>query len=158
MAFQILVNIIIAVIWMFLQNSFTFTNFVIGYMIGIFILFILRRFLVFEFYMNRVLALVKLIILFIIELIKANIDVVKIVLSPKLNNQPGIVAVETRLESNVEITVLAALISLTPGTISMDFSADGKTIYIHSLNVPDKEEMIEQIQNSFERAIMEVTK
>src|SRR5699024_6628298 len=128
MAFQILVNIIIAVIWMFLQNSFTFTNFVIGYMIGIFILFILRRFLVFEFYMNRVLALVKLIILFIIDLIKANIDVFTIILSPKLNNQAVNVAVETTLESNVEITVQAAIISLTPGTISMNISVYGKTI------------------------------
>jgi|SRR5690625_435655 len=158
MAFQILVNIIIAVIWIFLQNSFTFTNFFIGYMIGIFILFILRRFLVFDFYMNRAWAIIKLIALFIIELIKANIDVIKVVLSPRLNNQPGIVAVKTRLGSDVEITLLAALISLTPGTTSMDFSADGKTIYIHSLDVTDKDEMIEEIQNSFERAIMEVTK
>ncbi|MBP2078118.1 Na+/H+ antiporter subunit E [Oceanobacillus polygoni] len=158
MAFQILVNLIIAVTWTFLQNSFTATSFLFGYIIGIIILFILRRFLVFNFYMNRVWAIIKLIMLFIIELIKANIDVVKIVLSPKLNNQPGIVAVETRLESEVEITLLAALISLTPGTVSMDFSADGKTIYIHSIDVPDKEDMIDQIQNSFERAIMEVTK
>jgi multicomponent Na+:H+ antiporter subunit E len=158
MAFQILVNIIIAVIWTFLQSSFTVGSFLFGYIIGIIILYILRRFLVFNFYMNRVWAIIKLIMLFIIELIKANVDMIKIVLSPKLHNQPGIVAVETRLESNVEITLLAALISLTPGTVSMDFSADGKTIYIHSIDVPDKEDMIEQIQNSFERAIMEVTK
>lgn len=158
MTFQILVNIIIAIIWVFLQNNFTASSFFFGYLVGIIILFILRRFLVFDFYMNRVWALVKLIMLFIIELVKANIDVVKIVLSPRLNNQSGIVAVKTRLETDVEITLLAALISLTPGTISMDFSADGKTIYIHSLDVPDKEEMIEQIQNSFESAIMEVTK
>lgn len=158
MAFQILINIIIAVTWIFLQNSFTATSFLFGYIIGIIILYILRRFLVFDFYMIRIWAIIKLIMLFIIELIKANIDVIKIVLSPKLNNQPGIIAVETRLESNVEITLLAALISLTPGTVSMDFSADGKTIYIHSIDVPDKEEIIDQIQNSFERAIMEVTK
>jgi len=158
MAFQILINIIIAVIWMFLQNSFTFTNFFTGYIIGIIILFILRRILVFEFYMNRTWAIIKLIVLFIIELIKANIDVIKIVLNPRLNNQPGIVAVKTSLKSDVEITLLAALISLTPGTTSMDFSADGKTIYVHSLDVTDKDEMIEEIQNSFERAIMEVTK
>src|SRR5699024_4754584 len=151
-------NIIIAVIWTFLQNSFTAIDFLFGYIIGIIILYILRRFLIFDFYMNRVWALVKLVMIFIIELIKANIDVVKIVLSPRLNNQSGIVAVKTRLESDVEITLLAALISLTPGTISMDFSADGKTIYIHALDVPDAEEMIDGIQNSFERAIMEVTK
>src|SRR5690625_721934 len=135
MAFQLLFNIIIADIWMFLQNSFTFTNFFIGYIIGIIILFILRRILVFEFYMNRTWAIIKLIVLFIIELIKANIDVIKIVLNPRLNNQPGIVAVKTSLKSDVEITLLAALISLTTGTTSLDFSAVGNTIYVHSLDV-----------------------
>lgn len=158
MAFQILVNIIIAITWMFLQNNYTITSFTFGYGIGLVILFILRRFLVFNFYLRRVWAIIKLILLFIIELIKANIDVIKIVLSPKLTNQPGIVAVTTRLDSEVEITLLAALISLTPGTVSMDFSEDSKTIYIHAINVPDKEAMIEDIHNSFERAIKEVTR
>lgn len=158
MAFQILVNVLIAITWIFLQNNYTMPSFIFGYSIGLFILFILRRFLVFDFYLRRVWAIIKLIMLFIIELIKANIDVIKIVLSPKLTNQPGIVAVTTKLESDVEITLLAALISLTPGTVSMDFSEDSKTIYIHAINVPDKDEMIADIHNSFERAIKEVTR
>lgn len=158
MGFQILINILTAVIWMFLQSSFTPASFVFGYLIGLLILFILRRFLVFDFYPRKLWAIVKLFFLFVVELTKANVDMVKVVLQPKLNNQPGIVAVRTELDSNVEITLLAALISLTPGTISMDFSDDNKTIYIHSIDVPDKDEMIEEIRNSFERAIMEVTK
>jgi multicomponent Na+:H+ antiporter subunit E len=96
--------------------------------------------------------------LFIVELTKANIDVMKVVLRPKQNHKSGIVAVQTNLETNVEITLLAALISLTPGTVSMDFSDDSKTIYIHALDVPNKDEFIEDIHHSFERAIMEVTK
>ena len=92
------------------------------------------------------------------ELIKANIDVVKVVLSPKQNHQPGIVAVETKLKTDFEISILAAIITLTPGTISMDFSPDGKTIYVHAIDVPDKQAMIKDIQDSFEKAIMEVTK
>lgn len=158
MAIQILFNFIIALLWMFLQNSFSFSNFLLGYTIGIVILFVLRRFLIFNFYIRRVWAILKLIAIFMIELTKANIDVVKIVFSPKLKNEPGIIAVETKLTTDVEITLLAALISLTPGTITMDFSADNKTLYIHSLDVPDKEQMIEEIRNSFERAIMEVSK
>lgn len=158
MAFQILINLIIAVTWAFLQNSFTASHFFFGYVVGILILFILRKFLIVDFYMDRVWALVKLLFLFFVELVKSNIDVIKIILSPKLKNKTGIVAVETRLDSKLEITLLAGLISLTPGTISMDFSDNGKTIYIHSLDIPDKEKMIEQIHNTFERAIMEVTK
>lgn len=158
MAFQILMNILIAVMWTFMQSSYTIGSFIFGYIIGLFALFILRRFLVSEFYLRRVWAFVKLIMLFIVELIKANIDVVKVVLRPKLNHKPGIIAVQTNLETNLEITLLAALISLTPGTVAMDFSDDSKTIYIHALDAPDKDEFIDDIHNSFERAIMEVTK
>ena len=158
MALQILVNILTAVLWMFLQSSFTPATFVFGYLIGMLILIILRRFLIFELYFRRLWAMVKLFFLFVVELTKANLDMVRVILKPRLNHRPGIVAVRTQLETNVEITLLAALISLTPGTISMDFSEDNKTIYIHSIDVPDKDEMIEDIRNSFEKAIMEVTK
>ncbi|TWI56360.1 Na+/H+ antiporter subunit E [Halalkalibacter nanhaiisediminis] len=158
MAFQILINIVIALIWVFLLNSFTGADFVVGYVIGILILFVLRRFLQFDFYMRRVWAIIKLIVLFFKELILANIDVMKIVLSPKLDIEPGIIALPTNLKSDWELTLLASLITLTPGTLSMDFSDDSKYIYIHAINVPDKEEMIRQIHNTFERAIMEVTK
>lgn len=158
MAFQIILNIVIALIWMSLSNSFTGNNFIIGYVIGILILFVLRRFLKFDFYFFRVWAVLKLIVLFIKELLLANIDVIKIVLSPKMDIQSGIIAVPTRLKTDWELTLLAALISLTPGTLSMDFSDDNKYIYVHALHVPDKEAMIKQIHQTFERAIMEVTK
>ncbi|WP_067727343.1 Na+/H+ antiporter subunit E [Oceanobacillus damuensis] len=158
MAFQVLLNVFIAVIWMFLQNNYTALSFFIGYVVGIFVLFVIRRFLLFDFYFIRVWAVMKLILLFFKELIKANIDVVRIVLSPNLNNKPAIVAVTTELDTDLEVSILAALISLTPGTVSMDFSDDSRTIYVHSIDVPNKDEMVDQIHNTFERAIMEVTK
>lgn len=157
MAFQILLNIGLAIIWMLLRNDFSPVEFFIGYVVGIALLFVLRRFLHFDFYFRRVIAIIKLLLLFLWELILANIDVIKIVLSPKLNIQPGIVAVPTKLKTDWEVTLLASLISLTPGTLSMYFSEDGKTIYVHSIHVPDKDEMIKQIHNTFERAILEVT-
>lgn len=157
MPFQILLNIGLAIIWMLLRNEFSPIEFFIGYVVGIALLYVLRRFLHFDFYFRRVIAIVKLILLFLWELILANIDVAKIVLSPKLNVEPGIIAVPTVLKTEWEVTLLASLISLTPGTLSMYFSEDGKTIYVHSIHVPDKDAMIEQIHNTFERAIMEVT-
>ncbi|MFD2830146.1 Na+/H+ antiporter subunit E [Corticicoccus populi] len=158
MPFQIIVNLLIAIIWMFLHNSLTFSNFLFGYIIGIFVLYILRYFLGFDFYFRKTWAFIKLILIFIRELIKANLDVLKVVMSRELHNKPGIVEVDTRLETNFEIATLAALISLTPGTVSMDFSLDNKKIYVHSLDVPNKIEMIADIRDSLEKAILEVTK
>lgn len=157
MTFQVVLNTIIAIMWAVLWNSYTGVDFLLGYIVGIFILFVLRRFLRFDFYMRRVFAAFKLIALFIKELIMSNIDVVKVLLSPKLNIEPGIIEVPTQLKSDWELTLLASLISLTPGTLSMDFSEDKKSIFVHSIHVPDKEEMIREIHETFEKAIMEVT-
>ncbi len=158
MAFQILINIGIAIVWMLLQGNYTFLEFSIGYIIGIILLSVLHRFLDTRFYFSRVIALVKLILLFIKELILANISVLKIVLSPKLDITPGIIAVPTKLRSDWEVTTLAALISLTPGTLSMAFSDNNDTIYIHLIHMEDKDEEIAKIHNSFEKAILEVTR
>lgn len=155
---QFLVNLLIALIWMFLQNSYLLTTFVFGFIIGLFILFVLRRFFEYDFYFRRVFAFVKLVGVFLLEMIKANVDMVKVVLQPRLKNKPGIIAVETELETEIEIATLAALITLTPGTVSMDFSADGRTIFVHSIDVDDRDEIIADIKNNFEKAIMEVTK
>ncbi|KDN57833.1 Na+/H+ antiporter subunit E [Exiguobacterium sp. AB2] len=157
MTFQVVLNTVIAIMWAVLWNSYTGVDFLLGYIVGIFILFVLRRFLHFDFYMRRVFAAFKLIALFIKELILSNIDVVKVLLSPKFNIEPGIIEVPTQLKSDWELTLLASLISLTPGTLVMDFSEDKKSIFLHSIHVPDKEEMIREIHDTFEKAIMEVT-
>jgi multicomponent Na+:H+ antiporter subunit E len=157
MQFQILVNIVIAFIWMFLQNEFSVVQFMFGYIVGLGMLFFLRRFLRYEFYFKKVVAVFKLIFLFIFKLILANIDVIKVIIKPKLDIEPGIIAVPTVLKTDWEKTLLANLISLTPGTLTMDFSEDGQTLFIHALNVPDKEAAVREIHDSFEKAILEVT-
>ncbi|OZM57781.1 Na+/H+ antiporter subunit E [Lottiidibacillus patelloidae] len=158
MAFQILINLVIAIIWMFLNESYYFIDFVLGYLLGIWLLFLLRRFIPGEFYFKRVYAIVYLIFLFLKELILANIEVLKLVYKPKMTLEPGIFALPTELKTNWEITLLANLITLTPGTLSVTLSNDNKLIYIHAVDISDVEDTIKQIKDSFEKAIMEVTR
>lgn len=81
------------------------------------------------------------IIIFPWELIKANIDVARRALSPKLPINPGIVKIPTELESEYGLEMLADSITLTPGTITMDIvDQDGKTYYyIHWIEVGETE-------------------
>ncbi|MBM7648512.1 multicomponent Na+:H+ antiporter subunit E [Bacillus ectoiniformans] len=158
MAFQILLNFFLAFLWMFLQVSFTSTTFFVGYLIGLIVIYGMRRFFSTRFYMHRVYAVIYLTMLFFKELIMANIDVLKVVLQPKLAIKPGIFALETELESDWEITLLANLITLTPGTLVVDVSDDNKTLYIHAIDIADVQDSIESIKNTFEKAIMEVSR
>ncbi|MBM5696060.1 Na+/H+ antiporter subunit E [Listeria seeligeri] len=156
MAFQLILNIILACLWMFLESSFSFATFIIGFIIGIFLLLFMRRFLGSRFYIFRLFALVKLVFRFLHDLIVSTIHVSRIVLKKDMNIRPGIFRYDTTLETDWEVTMLALLITLTPGTLSIDISDDYKSIYVHSLHVPNIEEEIATIRKSYEGAIMEV--
>jgi multicomponent Na+:H+ antiporter subunit E len=158
MAFQILLNFFLAFVWMFLSVSFTAQSFLIGFILGLLVIFAFRRFFTSRFYLLRVGAVVSLLFLFIKELILANISVLKVVLKPKLDFQPGIFALPTELKTDWEITLLANLITLTPGTLVVDVSFDNKILYIHAIDIADVDESINEIKNSFEKAIMEVSR
>ncbi|WP_050182988.1 Na+/H+ antiporter subunit E [Domibacillus robiginosus] len=158
MAFQILLNVFLAFLWMFLQVSFSAHTFIIGYLLGLIVMAGMRRFFKSRFYLHRVWAVIYLFLLFLKELIKANLDVLKLVLRPKLNIRPGIFALETELKSDWEVTLLSNLITLTPGTLVMDISDDNRILYIHTIDIDDVSEAVDSIKNSFEKAIMEVSR
>lgn len=158
MPFQLLINFLIAFIWMFLSNSFDGVSFIVGYIIGLAILYFLRRFLPGRFYMKNVAAFIKLLLIFIRELILSNVTVIKQILKPNLDIKPGIFALPTILEKDWQITALACLITLTPGTLSLVVSDDRKLLYIHAMDIPDTDKAIADIKNSFEKAILEVSK
>lgn len=158
MAFQILLNFFIAVVWMFMSSSFTASSFIVGYIIGLILIFMMRRFFHTRLYIWRAWAAIKLTLLFFKELTMSNISVLMLVIKPKLNIHPMIFALPTDLEHDWEITLLSSLITLTPGTIVLHVSDDQKTLYIHAIDVDDVEEAIDSIKNSFEKAIKEVSR
>lgn len=158
MAFQILLNFLLAFTWMFIKVSFDQVTFFVGYFFGLLIIFAFRRFFSSRFYLHRVNAVIALLLIFIKELVLSNIAVLKVVLKPKLDMKPGIFALPTVLEKDWEITVLANLITLTPGTLVVDISPDNKILYVHAMDIDDVDDAINSIKNTFEKAIMEVSR
>ena len=158
MAFQILLNFILAFVWMFLSSNYTSSGFIIGFLLGLLSIIAMRRFFNTRLYTDRVWAVIKLTVLFIKELILANIAVLKVVLKPKLDMAPAFFKYETTLTQEWEITLLSSLITLTPGTVVVHISDDSKFLYIHAIDIGDVNETIDSIKNSFEKAIQEVSR
>lgn len=156
MSNQLLLNIFIAFLWMLLNDAWSVLNFSIGYLVGLLLIFIMRRFFPTPFYLKKLWALVKLIMLFIKELLMSSIYVLKQVVSPQLTFTPGIFALETELSGDWEITALSLLITLTPGSVMMEVSPDGRVLYVHAMNIPDSQ--VKNAMHAFEKAIMEVTR
>ena len=83
------------------------------------------------------------------------IRVVILVLQPKMAMKPGIFAFPLTVDRDFEIALLANLITLTPGTLSVDVSEDRKYLYVHAIDCSDIAVGKEDIANGFERKIME---
>ncbi|WP_042146058.1 Na+/H+ antiporter subunit E [Paucisalibacillus sp. EB02] len=158
MAFQILINIIIALMWMFLSESYTFASFIAGYIWGLLLVLLLNRFIPGRFYGIRVVKIIKLILIFIRELVLSNLSILKLIYTPKPEIEPGIFALPLEVKSNWEVTLLAHLISLTPGTLSVAVSDNNDTLFIHAMDIDEVDQSIQEIKDSFEKAILEVTR
>ncbi len=156
MLIQLVLNIGIAFVWALLQAEFTIQSFMVGYFLGLVILYIFKNQFSGKLYIYKWWAVFLLFMVFIKELIIANFIVIVQILRPKLNIRPGIIAFPVDLETPVQITLLANMISLTPGTLSMEISQDNKIIYIHVFNIDEQELVIKRIKESFESKIKEV--
>lgn len=93
---------------------------------------------------------------FLEELVKANINVLMLVLSPKLHIEPGIVEIQTRLKTPMGRLVLANSITLTPGTLVVDIRGD--TLFIHWINVSARDPVAatRAIAGRFEKYLAEI--
>ncbi|MEH7346163.1 Na+/H+ antiporter subunit E [Bacillus sp. JJ1532] len=158
MPVQVLINLFIAFLWMFFQDEWSILSFFGGYLVGIIVIFSLRRFFPTSFYLKRFIAIMKLFILFLSESVTSSIAIIKEVIRPKIDVTPGIFKMETDLEGDLEITLLALLLTLTPGSVVMEVSPSNKVFYLHALNLPDSKHAVFQSQIKYEKAIKEVTR
>jgi multicomponent Na+:H+ antiporter subunit E len=97
-------------------------------------------------------------LLFFYELILSAWRVAVLVASPNMHSKlkPAIFAYPLTVTTDQQITLLANLITLTPGTLSVDVSEDRSVLFVHALEFVDKEAMIRSIRDGFEARIIEV--
>ncbi|WP_299481109.1 Na+/H+ antiporter subunit E [uncultured Roseibium sp.] len=150
-----LINILMALAWGAVTGSFSEVNLAFGFVLGSGALYLIREQVGTAEYFSRFGKAVGLALTFVRELVLSAWRVAMIVLRPKIELQPGIIALPLTVDTDFEITILANLITLTPGTLSVDVSDDRKTLYIHCIDVPDPQATIDDIKNGFERKIME---
>lgn len=156
MSRQLLMNLLLTLVWMALTGKFGFTNFLFGFILSFFILWVIARRGNDTRYFTRVPKIIGFIFFFLYELLKANLQVAYDVITPRFFMRPGIISVPLDAKSDLEITLLANLITLTPGTLSLDVSDDRKVLYVHAMYINDKESFIQGIKTGFEKRLLEI--
>ncbi|MEM8849315.1 MAG: Na+/H+ antiporter subunit E [Pseudomonadota bacterium] len=152
-----LLNIILAISWAALTGNFTLAGLGIGYVVGFFALWIAQPLFADRGggYFLRVYRWIRLIVLFHYELIVSSISVAWDVLTPRHRARPGIIAMPLRAKGEAEVLLVTNLISLTPGTLTLDVTEDCNTLVIHAMFADDPDEIRREIQMGMERWVRE---
>ena len=153
---RFLSNILLTFIWVALTGDFTFSNFLFGFLLSFFVLRMVTSGEKRAKYFRIVPKVIAFLFYFLKELVKANLQVAYEVMTPRFTMTPGIVGFPLEARSNIEISILANLISLTPGTLSLDVSDDRKVLYVHSMYIKDRESFIRGIKNGFEKRLLQI--
>jgi len=148
-------------IWVALAGFGTY-ELILGGVVSIIIALIAKNIFTYELKLNfpiKLLAFIFVYIpIFLIELIKANIDVAFRVLSPKMPINPGFVKIPTKINSNLGKLTLVNSITLTPGTISLD--VEENSIYVHCINLKgdNDDDYQKDISSKFEKVLRRIFK
>ncbi|QDY70079.1 Na+/H+ antiporter subunit E [Qingshengfaniella alkalisoli] len=151
------VNVLLAFSWAALTSDFSFTSIVVGYLIGFAALWVVQPLYQRKSpYFLRSWRLAKLIVTFIKDLFVSSLRVAWDVLTPQDLSEPAIIEMPLDVEGELQILLVTNLISLTPGTLSLDISPDRKTLYVHAMFAHDPEALVRELKEGVERQVMEV--
>jgi multicomponent Na+:H+ antiporter subunit E len=104
----------------------------------------------------KVFRLAWFVLFYLVELFLANLRVAHDVITPRHRMKPGIIAIPLDVKSDLEIIALTNLITMTPGTLSLDVSTDRRVLYIHAMYIDDLEGLRSKIKDGLEKKVMEV--
>lgn len=151
-------NVLLAVFWTLASGRVTVGTFIVGFVAGFVTIYATRGATGAEAYTRKTRGGVLLLFFFLRELVEANLRLAYDVLTPTHYMRPAIIAIPLDARTDFEITLLANLITLTPGTLSLHVAEDRSVLFIHSVYTDDADALRHSIKNGLERRILELTR
>jgi multicomponent Na+:H+ antiporter subunit E len=107
-------------------------------------------------YFKKLPRALNLILFFMKELVISSFRVTWDVITPSHISRPGIIGVPLSARTDLEIFLVSNLLSLTPGTLSVDLSEDRSTLFVHVMFLENVEKTRLEIKNGLEKRVLEV--
>ena len=149
-------NLVLAAVWAIFFGGFTWLTMLSGFVVGYLILWLLQPLTgVQSSYFKRVWHWLKLIVMFHYELIVSSAQVLWDIVTPRHRARPALIDMPLDAKSDAGILLVTNLISLTPGTLSIDVSADRKTLQIHAMFADDREAVIHALKSGMEKWVID---
>lgn len=150
-----LAGVVFAVLWIFVRGvtlspSAVLGQFLLGLAAGLPVAFVFRRLYVERIDLGRGLHALPdaggYLVTFAWEILRANLDMVYRVLAPGMPIEPEVILVPLRVETDVAITLLANSITITPGTVTLDYDAETNALYVHAVDGRDPDAIVAPIR------------
>ncbi len=129
-----LLNIFLAMIWTMLQGRLSAADFIAGFALGYLVIGLIQRLLGSGNYSQKVVQVVRFVAFVAWDIFTASLALAWLMLQPKPRLSPAVIAIPLDVKTDLEIVLLANLITLSPGTLSVDVSSDNSTLYVHTIN------------------------
>jgi len=146
----------LALFWLWLNNTVAPGHVLLGALLGWALPLFSRRFWPEHERVSRPWRLLTLGLVVAADVVTANLRVARAVLGPVRRLRPGFARVPLDVRSDIGIAVLANTVTLTPGTLSADLSADRRELVVHYLDERDPAQLVSEIKSRYEQPIREV--
>ena len=147
-------NLTLATCWVFLTGSFEVLNYFFGFFIGYLVIALVHNLLPsVKGYPQRLPRFLSFIGFFIWELVLSNIKVATDIVTPPWHMKPGVIRFPLSANSDLEITLVANFISLTPGTLVLDVSEDKKALFVHAMFLHDEQQVLDDLRQLEQRLL-----
>jgi multicomponent K+:H+ antiporter subunit E len=149
-------SLLLLIVWLLLNNTVAPGHLVLGAFLAIAIPLLTSGMQDPQPSFRKPLSSIRYVFMVIGDIIVANFEVALLVIGPSRKLNPAFVAVPIEIKHELPITILASTVSLTPGTVSAEISEDKQWLYVHVLNLTNKDELITSIKQRYERPLMEI--
>lgn len=152
-----LLTLTLAMVWVLLANDFSWAALAFGLLVGFAIASITSAYWPGQVRVRRPAAMAAYCVIVLWDILVSNVQVAWLVLFRRgASLRSRFIVVPLELQSPEAIAVLAGTITMTPGTVSADLSADGRALLVHCLEAADADEAVAAIKDRYERRLMRI--
>ena len=149
-------NMLLALLWVILSGNYSISNLAAGMLLSYLVLaYVARDKPMFANYFGKLPQIIRFILFFIWDLVKANARVAHDVLTPTHLMRPGVIAIPLDLKDDAGISLFANLITVTPGSLALDVSSDRKVLYVHMMYLDNEARQLAELK-ALEARVLEL--
>ncbi|MDQ3034405.1 MAG: Na+/H+ antiporter subunit E [Myxococcota bacterium] len=149
-------TLVLALAWCAVTGELTALNLLVGFVLGHLAMSVPPGGAATSRYFSKLRKLAEFAFFFARELFASALRVAYDVLTPTHHMRPAVLGVPLEVSEDAEITLLANLISLTPGSLALELSTDRRVLFVHFMYVDDPDATIAHVKVGYERRVMEL--